>query len=60
LKTLDLKSILVAAALGAVLLWAIDSLMAANENANSMLGVSLTGAAVGAGVQIGVRLFGVS
>jgi hypothetical protein len=60
LKALDLKSILVAAALGAVLLYVIDSFMAANENSDSVLGVTATGAMVGAGVQIGVRLFGVS
>jgi hypothetical protein len=57
---LDLTSILVAGALGAVLLMAIDYAMSLPDETSPTTTILAAGFTVGAGVQIGVRLLGVS
>jgi hypothetical protein len=57
-----LKPLLAAALIGAVLLYGASLFIAEDATGNGMsnTGVLGTGALVGAGVQIGVRLLGVS
>jgi hypothetical protein len=57
-RGLDFKSTIVAGLLGAVLLMLVDQVMGAEENSIVVVGVA--GFLVGAGVQTGVRLIGVS
>jgi len=57
MKSVDLKSTLVAGVFGAAILTAIVMICNSNQYSYSTLGM---GFAVGAGVQVGVRLFGVS
>jgi hypothetical protein len=58
MRALDLKSTLVAGLIGAGMLFLVDYFMGAEEN--SVTSVLLAGAVVGVGVQIGVRLTGIS
>ena len=61
MKAIDLKSTVVAGAIGAVLLWMVLSLPATSDDGSSAkMPLLFAGFAVGAGVQIGVRLVGVS
>jgi hypothetical protein len=54
-----LTAVLVAAALGAGLFWAYSQTLGQNCSTTATSGL-LEGAVIGAGVQIGVRLLGVS
>jgi hypothetical protein len=58
MRLLDWKSTLVAGLIGAVLLILVDQVIGDESNATVTVGVA--GFAVGAGVQVGVRLIGVS
>ena len=67
MKAIDLKSVLIAASLGAFLLYVWNSTYGAGcqepstgAAVNPLACSVLPGAVVGAGVQIGVRLLGVS
>lgn len=64
MNDLDIVSILVAAAFGAVLLYVVDQLVegcpTCSVSGFPSTNMIITGLAVGAGVQIGVRLIGVS
>jgi hypothetical protein len=57
---LDLTSILVAGALGAVLLLAVDYAMSLPDETSPTATIVGAGFVVGAGVQVGLRLIGVS
>jgi hypothetical protein len=63
MKAVDLKSVLVAGAIGAVLLLLVDMVLGASaqpSNASSPMSAVGAGFVVGAGVQIGMRISGVS
>lgn len=57
MKPIDLKSVLIAAAIASLLGWAYKHYIDANAPNSEGL---IEGAFIGAGVQIGVRLLGVS
>lgn len=62
MRAIDLKSVLVAGAIGAVALiaWYYISAPPGAETGSPPMGVAIQGFAVGAIVQVGVRLTGVS
>jgi|HubBroStandDraft_2_1064218.scaffolds.fasta_scaffold5359936_1 hypothetical protein len=60
MEDIDITSVIVAGVLGAVLLFAIDYAMSLPDEGSPMPTILGAGFAVGAGVQVGVRLLGVS
>jgi hypothetical protein len=60
MEELDITSVIVAGILGAILLWAVDYALSLPDETSPATTILGAGLVVGAGVQVGVRLLGVS